>query len=120
MEIEKVIKATSAQGSKIVHIKVEPCDIRIDRQTIWGNPHYLADTTSHPARVKCLLAYVATMERSPKLVEKTSELRGKSLGCWCAPRMCHGDVLATLASVDTLEEKNQILLCWRKYLEELL
>lgn len=25
------------------------------------------------------------------------ELRGKVLGCWCAPKMCHGDVLAELA-----------------------
>ena len=25
------------------------------------------------------------------------ELKGKVLGCWCAPEGCHGDVLAELA-----------------------
>ncbi|MGD9564460.1 MAG: DUF4326 domain-containing protein [Pyrinomonadaceae bacterium] len=24
------------------------------------------------------------------------ELRGKVLGCWCSPKVCHGDVLARL------------------------
>jgi len=25
------------------------------------------------------------------------ELKGKTLGCWCKPYQCHGDVLAELA-----------------------
>ena len=25
------------------------------------------------------------------------ELKGKTLGCWCKPYPCHGDVLAELA-----------------------
>lgn len=27
------------------------------------------------------------------LLESIEELRGKTLGCWCKPDMCHGDVL---------------------------
>ena len=27
-----------------------------------------------------------------------NELRGKTLGCWCAPLACHGDVLVRLAN----------------------
>ena len=26
------------------------------------------------------------------------ELKGKVLGCWCAPQACHGDTLAELAN----------------------
>jgi hypothetical protein len=26
------------------------------------------------------------------------ELKGRVLGCWCAPLACHGDVLAQLAN----------------------
>lgn len=29
-----------------------------------------------------------------------SELRGKTLGCWCRPDACHGDLLAELADND--------------------
>ena len=28
------------------------------------------------------------------------ELKGKTLGCWCKPLACHGDVLAEIADAD--------------------
>ena len=34
------------------------------------------------------------------LLDRLGELRGKALGCWCAPERCHGDVLAQLANAD--------------------
>jgi hypothetical protein len=34
------------------------------------------------------------------LLERLPELRGKVLGCWCAPLPRHGDLLATLADYD--------------------
>ena len=33
----------------------------------------------------------------PDLLARLGELRGKRLACWCAPKSCHGDVLAELA-----------------------
>jgi hypothetical protein len=27
------------------------------------------------------------------------ELKDKTLGCWCKPEKCHGDVLAALADI---------------------
>ncbi len=35
---------------------------------------------------------------NPALREKLPELKGKILGCWCAPEACHGDILAELAN----------------------
>lgn len=32
------------------------------------------------------------------------ELRGKALGCWCAPDTCHGHVLAELADCEEVSE----------------
>jgi hypothetical protein len=32
------------------------------------------------------------------LMDKIEELRGKVLGCWCAPLPCHCDILAGLAN----------------------
>jgi hypothetical protein len=34
----------------------------------------------------------------PALLAALPELAGRTLGCWCAPRACHGDVLARLAN----------------------
>jgi Domain of unknown function (DUF4326) len=33
----------------------------------------------------------------PDLLARLPELRGRRLGCWCAPLPCHADVLAELA-----------------------
>lgn len=37
----------------------------------------------------------------PELVELAKkELKGKDLVCWCAPKLCHGDVLLEIANVE--------------------
>jgi hypothetical protein len=45
-----------------------------------------------------LARYEAWLFEQPELVAALAELAGKTLGCWCAPRACHGDVLARLAN----------------------
>lgn len=35
-------------------------------------------------------------EERPDLMARLGELDGKTLGCWCKPRPCHGDVLVRL------------------------
>ena len=39
---------------------------------------------------------MTTLER-PALLALLSELRGRTLACWCAPLLCHAGVLAELA-----------------------
>jgi len=34
----------------------------------------------------------------PELLAALGELSGKTLGCWCAPSRCHGEVLVTLSA----------------------
>ena len=37
----------------------------------------------------------------PELVQRAkAELRGRDLGCWCAPKRCHGDTLLQIANED--------------------
>ena len=40
----------------------------------------------------------ARFSEQPELLAALPELAGKTLGCWCAPKACHGDVLARLAA----------------------
>src|SRR4051812_48607396 len=37
------------------------------------------------------------LTRPDLIVLARRELRGKRLGCWCAPGPCHGDILAEIA-----------------------
>jgi hypothetical protein len=41
----------------------------------------------------------------PALIAALGELRGKVLGCWCKPALCHGDVLAEFADAVTAKPK---------------
>lgn len=43
-------------------------------------------------------AYRGWISGRPGLLEDLGELVGKRLACWCAPRACHGDVLAELVA----------------------
>lgn len=42
--------------------------------------------------------YRAWLLEQDELLADLHELKGKVLGCWCAPKQCHGDVLAELAN----------------------
>lgn len=95
--------------TRVVNIRLESYDVRIDRSTKWGNPfsHQSNTYTSAQFRVPTRNAAVASYERwirdQPELMAALPELRGKILGCWCKPLSCHGDVLLKL--LDELDRK---------------
>ncbi len=68
--------------------------VYVGRPTKWGNPVKLhKDDRLH--RVACLRAYACYLDGRPQLVEEArAELAGRELVCWCAPKLCHADVLA--------------------------
>lgn len=80
--------------TKVVHCKKEPYDIYIGRPSDWGNPFILGRDGNRQQVIQKYLEYVLS---NPRLLGRISELRGKRLGCFCAPAHCHGDVLAKLA-----------------------
>lgn len=73
----------------------DPDVVRIDRRTAWGNPYVVGiDGT----RAEVIESYRRWIRGRPELLERLGELEGKRLACWCAPRACHGDVLAELVA----------------------
>ena len=85
-----------------VHCKKEKFDVYIGRPTIWGNPFSHKDGTlaeyKMDTRDEAIEMYEFYMrdkiEKSPELKKlMIKQLDGKILGCWCAPKKCHGDVL---------------------------
>ena len=49
-------------------------------------------------RGEVIAKYEDWLRSQPALMAALPELRGKVLGCWCAPEPCHGDVLLRLAN----------------------
>lgn len=67
--------------------------------SIWHNPFKAKDDTIQERRRVCeeFEVYIRKKLNEDKaLVQQLIELRGKQLGCWCAPLECHGDVLKRL------------------------
>ena len=64
---------------------------RIDRASEWGNPFEVGKDGNREAVVENYDLYY--LPHKPSLLAKLDELRGKALGCWCAPQSCHGNVL---------------------------
>lgn len=72
---------------------------RIDRRTEWGNPFEMPADGDRLTVIANYDQYY--MPHKPSLLSRLGELRGKALGCWCAPLACHGDVLKERAERDT-------------------
>lgn len=92
----------SEQKTKVVNIKQESCDVLVCRPSEWGNPF------THIKNKKTLATYIVSSRKEaiekyriwileqPHLLEKIHILKGKRLGCFCAPKQCHADVLVEM------------------------
>lgn len=58
-----------------------------------GNPY----PESEHGREKCIELFREDFEEriasDPEFRNAVENLRGKTLGCWCSPKPCHGDVI---------------------------
>ena len=83
---------------RLVNIKTgAPYDVYIGRPSIWGNPYSHLKHSSAIYKVdtieEAVACYRKHLANSPHLLERLPELRGKTLGCWCLPRPCHGLII---------------------------
>ena len=60
----------------------------------WGNPYKITQKQSRQEVVTLYREYILSTYNLSKSV---TELRGKVLGCWCAPNPCHAEILHQLA-----------------------
>lgn len=79
-----------------MHCRRQAYDVYVGRPSIWGNPFQCG---RHGSRDEVIALFEAWLLAQPALVTRAkAELRGKVLGCWCAPLRCHAEVLARIAN----------------------
>jgi hypothetical protein len=99
---EEVKGMSVERWAEVVHLGRDEYDIRIDRRGPWGNP-FIIGTHGDREQVIDLFEDFIRTSSAPQAVWMRAHLgalKGKRLGCHCAPRACHGDVLALLAELD--------------------
>lgn len=79
---------------RVVHCRRASFDVYIGRPSKWGNPFVIGRDGD---REEVIDQYRAWVQRQPELMAALGELKEKTLGCWCAPNACHGDVLIELS-----------------------
>ncbi len=92
--------------TKVVHCKKKKYDVMIDRSTKFGNPFILINTKDDNERQLVIEKYREwiTNGNGKYLLNHLHELKDKTLGCWCSPKPCHGDVLIELRQQQIGEE----------------
>lgn len=103
------IEAKEAKKTTVVRLRrsggkiTQGCDLYIGRQQTQGGWALAGSKWANPFTVQaCGSAeeacrrYERYVRETPALMKALPELRGKVLGCWCAPRPCHGHVLVKL------------------------
>lgn len=79
--------------TRVVNIREESKDVYIGRPSKWGNPFKIGKDGTREEVVELYLEYILGND---ELMAALPELKGKALGCWCAPLPCHGDILVGL------------------------
>lgn len=79
----------------VAHHKRDRFDVYVGRPSKWGNPYTIGPDGD---RAEVIAKYERWLMTQPELLATIGELRGKVLGCWCAPQACHADVLVRLAN----------------------
>lgn len=93
----RVVRITHANKHDVLYIgrawKKGGYDLE---ESKWHNPFFLKRDATDAERKNCLSNYRSHIRRTKSLYHALPELRDKTLGCWCKPLSCHGNVLVEL------------------------
>jgi hypothetical protein len=79
----------------VVNSRREHYDVYIGRGGQWGNPFLIGKDGT---REEVIEKYRVWILGQPVLLRQLPMLKGKRLGCFCAPHACHGDVLVAMVT----------------------
>lgn len=93
--------------TEIINIKTYDGDdfIPIHRGTQWGNPFKIGKDGK---REEVIVKYEKYIRNRPDLMADFPKLVGECLGCYCAPKMCHGNILVKLIRERSINNETKI------------
>jgi hypothetical protein len=78
----------------VVNMRFAAYDVAIDRSSPFGNPFHLKHESARGTVLHEYREYFyARVNNDPEFRQLVLALRGKRLGCHCAPKICHGMII---------------------------
>ena len=84
----------SMSNTLVVNLRKKAYDVYIGRGSKWGNQFKIGPDGTREDVIEKYRKYILN---KPELLKSLHELKGKTLGCYCKPLACHGDILVELA-----------------------
>lgn len=86
-------------NTKVVNLRREKYDVYIGRaghghDGYFGNPFPIEASRRSETLDKFRAYFAERIETDPDFKARVLALKGKTLGCFCKPAACHGDVIA--------------------------
>jgi len=82
--------------TKVVNVNNDVFDVFIGRPSIWGNPFEIGKDGTRKEVIK---KYRVWLNDNESLKSRILELDGKILGCFCAQKACHGNVIIEMIEI---------------------
>ena len=80
--------------TKVVNCKKEKYDVYIGRPSPFGNPFIIGrDGTREDVIRKFKNKFYLWISLKGNYYQSILKLKGKTLGCYCKPLACHGDII---------------------------
>ena len=104
MKLLRKLNGLNITETRVVNKYKESYDVYIGRGSKWGNPFtHIADKKTKAdfivaSRDEAIESYRDWILNQPQLLNDLHELKGKTLGCFCKPKKCHGDILVELVN----------------------
>ena len=93
---------------------VPPGAVYVGRPSKLGNPFTIGWRNN--MREDVVMKFFNYLFNQENLYEDIRALKGKDLVCWCAPQLCHADVLLALANKQIPPTGDRDLIGWKRLL----
>ena len=91
---------------RVVNMKNEIANVKIDRSSVLGNPYKIGRDGN---REQVIQKYRKYLNNCIRVVDELNRLKDMSddtvLGCHCKPKACHGDVI--VSAVNYLKSRKE-------------
>lgn len=89
---------TLTETPLVVNKYKDPFDVYIGRGSQWGNPFVVGRDGGREDVIRLFYEHLRKRVLVGEItLESLAALQGKRLGCFCAPRPCHGAVIAAFS-----------------------